>query len=143
MSGYIRLISGAALTAVFIISVIMFAANFAIDNESDISLMDDSRYSSLNSSLRSGITNLSDDSETSQDVLFKSTLESGDEHSSTGAQFKIGPLTAMALAISSFNTGFYIIFGREFSFIAVTFVTMVTFIIGYFTIKAWLGRSPE
>jgi len=143
MAGYSRMIIGAALTGIFIVSVIIFMTQFAIDNDSDISLAQDSRYANLETGIKSNITKLSGESETSQEILFKSTLESGDEHSSTGAQFKIGPLTAMSLAISSFNTGFFIIFGREFSFIAITFVTMITFIIGYFTIKAWLGRSPE
>jgi len=143
MAGYTRMIVGGAFTGIFIISIIVFMTQFAIDNDSDISLAEDSRYSSLEGSLKGNVTKLKGESETSQAILFKSTLESGDEHSSTGAQFKIGPLTAMSLAISSFNTGFFIIFGKEFSFIAVTFVTMITFIIGYFTIRAWLGRSPE
>ncbi len=143
MAGYTRMIVGGALTGVFIVSLIIFMTQFAIDNDSDISLAEDSRYNNLQVGIKSNITKLSGESKTSQEILFKSTLESGDEHSSTGAQFKIGPLTAMSIAISSFNTGFFIIFGKEFSFIAITFVTMITFIIGYFTIKAWLGRSPE
>ena len=143
MSGYIRLISGGALTAVFVICIVMFATNFAIDNDSDISIVDDSRYSNLNTELRSNLSTLSDQAETSQDILFKTTLESGDEHSGSGGQFKIGPVTAVSLAVSSFNTAFFSVFGREFGFIATAFVTMLTFIIGYFTIKAWLGRSPE
>jgi len=143
MSGYIRLISGGALTAVFVICIIMFATNFAIDNDSDISLADDARYSSLSSDLQTNLTTLESNAETSQDILFKTNLESGDEHSGSGGQFKIGPVTAVSLAISSFNTAFFSIFGREFGFIATAFVTMLTFILGYFTIKAWLGRSPE
>jgi len=143
MSGYIRLISGGALVAVFVISIFMFAVNFAIDNESSVSLIDDTSYSKMNTDLRANLTSLSSDTEKSQDILFKTTLESGDEHSSTGGQFKIGPVTAVSLAVTSFNTAFYSIFGREFSFIAIAFVTMLTFIIGYYTIKAWLGRSPE
>jgi len=143
MGGYIRLISGGALVALFVLSIVIFASQFAIDNDSDISLIDDSRYSSLNSTLRESITNLSEDAETSQEILFKTTLESGDEHSSTGGQFKIGPLTAMSLTISAFSTAFFSILGPEFSFIALTFISMLTFIIGYYTIKGWLGRSPD
>lgn len=143
MSGYIKLIVGGALIGIFMICIIAFAVNFAVDNDSDISLADDSRYGSLNSSLMQGLTNLSEDAETSQEILFKTTLEPGDEHSSTGGQFKIGPFTAMSIAVSSFGVGFKSIFGPEFTFILITFVTMITFIIGYYTIKAWLGRSPD
>jgi len=143
MSGYIRLISGGVMTAVFVIVVIMFAANFAADNDSDISIIDDGRYSTLNSTLRGSLDTLANESETSQKMLFATTLESGDEHSSTGAQFKIGPLTAVGMALTSFNTAFSIVFGPSFAWIAITFATLITFILGYFTIKAWLGRSPD
>ena len=143
MSGYIRLISGGVMTGVFVILVIMFAANFAVDNESDISIVDDGRYDSLNSTLRSEMATLANESQTSQEMLFATTLESGDEHSSTGAQFKIGPLTAVSMALTAFSTAFGIVFGPSLAWIAMTFATLLTFILGYFTIKAWLGRSPD
>ena len=143
MSGYIRMISGGVFSAVFILCIIIFASQFALDNDSDISIVDDSRFTNLEDTLKNNLTTLESDSQTSQEFLFKTTLESGDEHASTGAQFKIGPLTAMALAVSSLNTGFFTIFGTEFSFIIIALVSMLTFTLGYFTIKAWLGRSPD
>lgn len=143
MSGYIRMISGAVFSAVFILCVIIFSAQFAVDNDSDISITDDPRFTDLQGTLEGDLTTLKSDAETSQEFLFKTTLESGDEHSSTGAQFKIGPLTAMALAVSSMNAAFFTIFGVEFNFILTALVSMLTFTIGYFTIKAWLGRSPD
>ena len=143
MSGYIRMISGGVFAAVFILCIIIFATQFAIDNDSDISIIDDSRFTNLENTLKNNLTTLESDAKTSQEFLFKTTLEPGDEHSSTGAQFKIGPLTAMALAVQSLNIGFFTIFGVEFSFIIIALVSMLTFTLGYFTIKAWLGRSPE
>ena len=117
MSGYIRMIGGGVFSAVFILCIIIFATNFASDNDSDISITDDARYTGLESTLKNNLTTLKSDAETSQEFLFKTTLESGDEHSSTGAQFKIGPLTAVGLAISAMNTAFFTIFGIEFNFI--------------------------
>ena len=143
MTGYIRLIAGGVMASLFIISIILFSANFAIDNESEVSILSDSRYSGLNSTLRSNLTNFQTESQTSQEILFKTTLESGDEHASTGGQFKVGPLTAVGMAVSSFGTAFSSIFGDEFSFISLSFVGLLTFILGYYTIKAWLGRSPD
>ena len=143
MSGYIRLINGGVMIAVFTIAIIMFAANFAVDNDSAISIADDGRYNTLNSTLRANLTDYSEESKTSQNMFFATTLESGDEHSSTGAQFKIGPLTAIGMGLTSFSTAFSIVFGPQFSWLAITFATLLTFILGYFTIKAWLGRSPE
>lgn len=143
MSGYIRMISGGVFSAVFILCVIIFAAQFASDNESDISITDDTRFTNLEGALKNNLTTLKSDAETSQEFLFKTTLEPGDKHASTGAQFKIGPLTAMGLAVSSLNVAFFTIFGIEFSFILIALISMITFTLGYFTIKAWLGRSPD
>jgi len=143
MSGYIKLISGSVMAGIFVMAILLFAVNFANDNDSDISLGEDARWGNLNSTMTEQFSNLSDDAETSQEMLFRTTLESGDEHSSTGAQFKIGPLTAMSMTISSFGTAFNSIFGPGFSFIAGAFVSLIMFIIGYYTIKAWLGRSPD
>lgn len=136
------MISGGVFSAVFIICIIIFATQFAIDNDSDISVADDPRFTNLETSLDQGLTTLESDAEKSQEFLFKTTLEPGDEHSSTGAQFKIGPLTAMSLAVTSMNAAFFTIFGVEFNFILTALISMITFTLGYFTIKAWLGRSP-
>lgn len=143
MSGYIRMIGGGVFAAVFILCVIIFAAQFATDNDSEISIADDTRFISLQSDLEGNIDQLQDDAQDSQEFLFSSTLESGDENSLTGAQFKVGPLTAVSLAVSSLNTAFFTIAGVEFSFIVVALISMMTFMIGYFTIKAWLGRDPS
>ena len=143
MSSYIRLIGGGVFSAVFILCVIIFAAQFAIDNETDVSISDDPRFINLQSDLEDNLSQVQSDSQSSQEFLFSSTLESGDENSLTGAQFKVGPLTAVSLAVTSLNTAFFTIAGVEFSFIQVAIVSMLTFMIGYFTIKAWLGREPN
>ncbi len=143
MAGYTRFVIGGVMTGLFVIMLTIFAVNFAIDNDSDISLAEDSRYGSLNVSIQSDVSTYANESETSQEIFFGTTLESGDEHASTGGQFKIGPLTAVGMALKSFNTAFFSIFGREFAFVAVALVSTMTFILGYFGIKAWLGRSPD
>jgi len=144
MSGYIRLISGGVFSAIFIISIILFAINFANDNDSDINLINDSRFTNLKTELNSTVINLKDKANSSQNALFSTTTDIGnDEESSSGAQFKIGPYEALGLAGTSFAVAFNSIFGSEFNFILTAFLTMITFMIGFYTIKAWLGRSPD
>ena len=141
---YTRYLIGSVMTVIFIVSMTIFAVNFASDNDSAITLSEDSRYTSLNSTVQAGITDsLKTDAETSQDILFKTTAESGDSSASSGAQFKIGPIGALGLAVSSFYTGFSSIFGSEFQWIAIAIVSLLTFLMGYFTYKAWFGRSPD
>jgi len=47
------------------------------------------------------------------------------------------------MTVSSLTAGFNAIFGPEFGFILVTFVSLFTFLIGYYVIKAWLGKDPS
>lgn len=137
-------LKSSVLITIFVISIVTFAVMFAVDNDSDISLADDSRFTSLNSTLRANVSNLKSDSESSQEVLLKTSLASGDaEISGSGGQFKIGPFTAMAMTLSSLTAGFNAIFGPEFSFILISFTALMVFLVGYYVIKAWLGRDPD
>ena len=137
-------LKNSVMISIFVISIITFSVMFAIDNDSDISLADDSRFTGLNSSLRNNISQLETDAKSSQEVMLKTSLATGDsEISGSGGQFKVGPFTAIAMTISSLTVGFNAIFGPEFSFILVSFVALMTFLLGYYVIKAWLGRDPN
>jgi hypothetical protein len=133
------------LISIFVICIITFAINFAIDNDSDISLSEDIRYTNLSNSLRDEDSiQFKNDSTNSLTVLEGTTLLSGDtEISGTGGQFKVGPFTAMSMTIKSLNTSFKNIFGVEFNFILVFFTGLFGLLIGYYIIKAWLGRDPN
>jgi hypothetical protein len=139
----VRFITGGIMTSIFVIALIVFAVQFAADNESEISLLNDSNFEALNTTLRSQNSDIKDNSGIVQSIFLKTTLEAGDEHASGGGQFKIGPLKAVSLAISSFKTAFNTIFGSEFAFIALTFASLMTILLSYFLYKAWLGRTPD
>jgi len=130
--------------AIFVIAIITFTINFAIDNDSDITLANDTRYSSLSSDLQTNINTLENDSKTSNEILQKTSLAAGDQEiAGSGGQFKVGPYSAINMTINSFTTSFKTIFGPEFYFIFVAFVSLMTLLIGYYVIKAWLGKDPN
>ena len=130
--------------AIFVIAIITFTINFAIDNDSDITLANDTRYSSLSSGLQTDINTLENDSKTSNEILQKTSLSAGDQEiAGSGGQFKVGPYNAIKMGIKSFTTSFDTIFGPEFRFILTAFVSLLTFLIGYYVIKAWLGKDPN
>jgi len=143
MGGMENTLKSGVFIAIFVISIITFAVSFAIDNDSDISIGDDVRFENLTSRVRTSVDTLENDSKTSQDILSKTSLSAGDaEISGSGGQFKVGPYTAVKMTVISFTTAFDSIFGVEFRFILTAFVSLMTFLIGYYVIKAWLGRDP-
>jgi hypothetical protein len=130
--------------AIFAIAIVTFAVSFAIDNDSDISLAEDSRYGALSTGLQSDIDSLQADAETSNSILQKTSLASGDQEiAGSGGQFKVGPYGAIKMTIKSFTTSFNTLFGPEFNFILIAYVSLLTFLIGYYIIKAWLGKDPS
>lgn len=137
------------MLAIFIVAVLTFAVMFSVDNDSDITISGDTRYDGLTDDLRSDADDLADDSTTVQDIFMKTTLESGDEHAGGGGQFKVGPFSAFGMAMTGMKAGFATIFGGDsdssnpFSFIMVSFVALMTILITYYGIKAWLGRDPS
>lgn len=143
--GHIDLLKTGGFLTVFIISIIAFSVGFAADNQSDISLTDDSRFNDLSNNLRSNATEFQSEAENVNSRFFSTTLESGDEHAGGGGQFKGGVVTAGTMTVTGFTAAFDVIFGggSEFSFIKTTFVSLLMMIGTYFAIKAWLGRDPE
>jgi hypothetical protein len=137
------------MIAIFIVCVVTFAVSFAVDNDSDITISNDSRFEELTGTIKTDLGALANESTSSKDILLKTTLESGDEHAGGGGQFKVGPFTAIGMAFEGTKVGFASIFGGEtertspFAFILIGFVSLFVFLIGYYVIKAWLGRDPS
>lgn len=137
-------LKNSVMISIFVICIVTFAVGFAVNNDSDISLASDSRFTSLNSSLQGDINQIEDDANSSYNILLKTSLTSGDQEiSGGGGQFKLGPYSSMKMSISSLKTGFEAIFGAEFNFILIAFTSLMVFLIGYYVIKAWLGKDPS
>jgi len=139
---FTRYLTGSVMIVIFAIAIFTFAVNFANDNDSDISINDDSRYSDLNATLRSNLSSLESDAEESRTFFLRTTLEQGDEHAGSGAQYKIGPFRALSMASKTMRTSFNSLFGPEFNWIILTIAGLLTFLIGYYAVQAWLGRNP-
>ena len=142
-------LKNSAFLAVFVIAIITFGILFASNNGSDITIGDDSRLTGVNSTIRTDLSNLEGNADDSQSYALATTLEAGDEHQGSGAQFKVGPYEAMKMSVTAMGSSFSLLFGGDndgsnpFGFIPILFATVLTFLIGYYIIKAWLGRDPE
>jgi len=144
MGGIENLVKNNIMIVVFVICIVTFAVSFAINNDSDVSIASDSRFTSLNSSLQGDVNQYKDDANTSYNILLKTSLSSGDQEiSGGGGQFKVGPYSSMKMSITSLKTGFNALLGPEFNFILIAFTSLMVFLIGYYIIKLWLGKSPD
>ena len=131
-----------ALIGIFSIALISFAINFAIDNEAQVSLSDDSDISNLNTNLQSDIDSMRDDTNTSVTAIMTSTIGIQSGETEGGTAFKVGPGTALNMAYRTMKVGFGKIFGADssFSIIFTTFTIILAFVSVFVIWKAWKGN---
>lgn len=144
MAEFVNYSVALVMIALFSIALITFAVNFGIDNDANINIGDDSGFSDVNTSLRSNLDEFHTGTGTSSTSFSESTISSQTEASEGGTQFKVTPWTSLAMATNSITTSWNRIFGQGsgFAIILTSLITVLTFIIGMYAYKGWVGRSP-
>lgn len=129
----------------FVLSLLMFVGNFGYDNQAEIMMGQDSDYITLNSTMASNQGTLYNDAVSSSNALASSTIDSSDQATKTGGQFKGGVNTARKVLGDSLTIGFKKIFGEDsgFGIILTLLTSCLMIIIGFYTYKAWVGRDPD
>ena len=143
--GQIKFITGLVMTAVFSIILVSMALQFSSDNNTVVSLNNDSDYSTMISTLKSNLSSFQDDSGTSFDDLSKTSAESGNEVAEGGGQFKVGVTGSFGTAKTIMLNSYRKIFGQDntYSFIFNTMFAVFIWIIGLYIYKTWFGRNPD
>ena len=143
--GQIKFITSLVLVALFTVAITTYAINFAIDNNANVSLADDSDFLEIRGDIKENLTVFYSDVNTSSDAMYKSTISSQTEATEGGTSFKVAPGTALQMAFSSITLGFRKIFGSDSGF--GIFLTALISILGFISImylyKAWAGRNPD
>jgi hypothetical protein len=143
--GQIQLIGSFFMIAIFAIAIISYTSNFADENDVAIDIADDIRVT--DSILESEIDSVRLQTNSSGQAFSDSTIESGDETSTTGGVFKAlsGTFTSVGKILTM---GKNVIFGDEQGIsgpgIALTALgTFMATLIILYTWKTWAGKSPD
>jgi hypothetical protein len=132
------------MAGLFIFTFVMFATNFATENQAPFSLVDDPAYSSLKDQIESNLSTYSGDVNSSSEILSQSTINAGDETTSSGGLFTGGLSNTKNFAKSSLNASFKKLFGNDpnFGIILNTLIAILVFLGIMYAWQAWAGRSP-
>jgi len=143
--GYIKLTVSLMLIALFSISIIVFATNFAADNDAGVNLGDDDDFPNINSNLQDDVDEFYQAANTSSSAFQESTVSSQTESSEGGTQFKVTPVTSLAMARRAITAGWKKIFGADSSFniLFTALLGLLGFILAAYAYKAWVGRNPD
>jgi hypothetical protein len=142
--GQIGIVTSFILLGLFAICLVTFAVNFAVDNNSVVNIANDDDFTTLNSEVGGNITTFYNDINTSRQAMQESTISSQTEATEGGTSFKVGPWSAMSMAISTVTIGFQKIFGSGPLFIIIftSISALLTMTVVLFILKAWKG-SPD
>jgi hypothetical protein len=143
--GHIQFTTSLIMVALFSIAVVSFAINFAIDNDSEISLQDDASFVTLNEIQQDNVTEFFDDANDSMAALILSTLDQGDETTVSGGQFKGSVSSTLSVATNAVRVGYKNIFGSDngFGIFLTVLIGLLTYIGAAYVYKAWIGRNPD
>jgi hypothetical protein len=133
------------MVAVFTIAIVSYVTNFADDNDAAVDLADDDRIGSSLQSQDVDDTRVQIDA--SAEAFAESTIESGDETSTTGGVFK-AMSGAYNATKNTLTMGKQVIFGDEKGItgpgIALTALgTFITIMLILYTWKTWAGKNPD
>ena len=143
--GLIKYIGSTLLVTLFAIAIISYTQGFASDNSAPINLNDDSRISATN--LKSDITNLNVQANSSSSSYTEGTAEAGDQSEESGGTFKVLTSTYGSMK-RVLGLGEEVIFGGDQSSsspgLVITalgsFLLVVWVLYNY---KAWRGKDPD
>jgi len=143
--GQIQFTISLILIGLFAIAILGFAIGFAGDNDAAVDISDDPEISDLYTDTTSDVSDFRQSSEDSYASIINSTIESGDETTASGGQFKITPTNALGVVKSILKTGYIKIFGNDegFGIFLTAFFAILLFIIGLLIWKTWAGRMPD
>jgi len=142
--GQIQYTTALIMIGLFAVAIIGFAANFASDNDSPISISDDPELVTLQTNLEGNLSDFRSSSQSTYQSIVESSIETGDTTPS-GGQFAITPVSAVPVAKNIIKVGYIKIFGTGsgFGVFITAFLSIIVFTIGMYIWKTWGGRTPD
>ena len=145
MAGLQQWIIGLISIALISVAIIMYAINFASDNDAVVDISDDSEISNLLSQQQENLSSFSGASESTYASIANSSVSSGSQTTTTAGAFTITPPTAVGTIKNIFLAGYVKLFGTDsgFGIFLSTFFSILSMITIFMIWKAWVGGQPN
>lgn len=142
--GLLQHVTAFTFLGLFIIAIIGFGTNFAIDNNAAIDLADDSQINTLKTNVEGNTSGFSEESENTYQSIVESSIDEG-QTTQSGGFFAISPPGIVSSTKNVLQVGYVKIFGTGggFGIFLTTFLSLTAFIFAMYIWKAWAGRIPD
>lgn len=142
MNSQISLVVSLVMIALFSIAIISFTIDFASDNNSAVSLIDDPEYSSLTSNTRTNLSTFKDDAQDTYSSIVSTTVEPGSDVVRSAGSFSVTWSNVFGVTFNIMRVAYKKIFGESenFGIFITSFLALIVFIAGLYIIKTWRGN---
>lgn len=144
MASFLKWSSSILMATIFAFALIAFAINFAIDNNTAITLADDDSTSDLYSAASDNLSEFYSQTEVSTEAFGESTTDVTTGTSEGGGQFKATPGVSISQVKVILSNSWTAIFGsgNQFTIILYSILGIIGLIGFALAYKAWFGRNP-
>lgn len=140
--GQIKFIGSLLMVAIFSLSIMIFAMNFASDNDSTVSLADVNGFSAAINQTQDNLSQWHTEVINSSESFYESQISEGDTATS-GGMFKLGPSTVLTATLTLMTAAFNAVFSNEFGWVFTAVAGFLGFVLVLLIWKTWGGRNPE
>ena len=145
MGSQIELTVSLIMIALFTLAIVGFTINFAIDNDAEVSVLDDpdERLDSLYTTGEGNLDTFRTEGEDTYQSILDTTVEPGSDVVQSAAPFAVTPKNIISVFGSIITVPKDVIFGGSgspFSFIFTTLIVVITFIFGLYLYKTLRGN---
>jgi hypothetical protein len=145
--GQIQFTVSLVLAGLFIIAILGFCVQFAVDNNSPINIAEDTEIYNSGMGIYSNVSGFNTGSESTYNSTISSSINpnSASGTTATAGQFAITPFNIVGIISNILYVGYSKIFGSGsgFGIFITTFIGIIVFMISLFIWKTWAGRSPD
>lgn len=145
--GQIQWTISLVMIGLFIVAILGFALNFAVDNNSPVNIADDPELSGAYTNTTGHLVGFNTGSEDTYNSTISSSISptSASGTTATAGQFAITSSDIIGVAKNTISIGYSKIFGsgNGFGIFITTFLGLIVFITALYLWKTWGGRSPD
>ena len=141
--GELKYNNGLLMAGLFGFAILMFAINFAADNESQINL--DPSFNDTANAYSSNLYSFSSAVDSSADSFNQDNQQGTSDTSTSGEQFKVTTPSPYSAFKTTADTGFNTLFGKDtgFAIFLITLGSIVLLTILRYGYKTWFGKNPD
>lgn len=141
--GEIKFTNGIIMAALFAVCILTFSINFAMDNDSVISVGNDGSLNATSTQIQGDLITFNSSINSAGKSFQEEVVTASTFTSTAGGQFQQPAKASYGTAVKTMTNSFNYIFGSDFAILSVTLISVLSFMAIRYAYKTWFGKNPD